>query len=115
MLCSDIPKNGWIQLGRFFFDPEGFRFGEDLLTHLHENACPVVTDEFGPLELSGKGWRNSIDRLIVKKDLILMMSVRKEILAAVIDVFTGHELHVFDVNKSTHAALANEIAKLLPS
>lgn len=115
MLCTDIPKKGWIQMGRFFFDPEGFRFGETLLTQLQKNACPVVVDEFGPLELSGKGWRHAIDRLLSREDLVLMMTVRKEILDGVINVFSGNELHVFNVNRSAPAILAEEITKLLPS
>jgi nucleoside-triphosphatase THEP1 len=114
-LCTDIPRMDWLNRGKFFFDPEGFRFGEEQLAMISENSCPVIIDEFGLLEMSGAGWRNAVERLLDKTNLTLMITVRKEILARAIDIFSGHELHVFDVNKTTHAALSDEIAKLMPS
>ncbi|MBS0000299.1 MAG: hypothetical protein KFF73_15060 [Cyclobacteriaceae bacterium] len=115
LLCTNIPRKGWIRMGKFYFDPDGFRFGENQLANLPDGVNWMIIDEYGPLELSGKGWRKTVDRLLEKNGLTLIITVRKEILTEVIENFEGHELHVYDIKNSSNASITRELSKLLPS
>ena len=113
-LCTGVPKKGWINMGKFYFDPEGLSFGDHLLNNIPGNANPVIIDEFGQLELSGKGWKKAVDTLMDGNDRTMIITVRKDVLAAVVVYFNGNEVHVFNIDMNNRESLAAEITKLLP-
>lgn len=115
LLCTNIPKKGWIKMDNFYFDPEGFRFGEDILFNLAEETKWIVIDEYGPMELSGMGWRKAIDQLMKREGLTLLITVRLEILPEVIENFRGHEIHVYNINESYFSWITTAMKKLVPS
>jgi len=70
--------------GRFIFAQEGFAFGACVLaSRAVQSADLVIVDEFGPLELSGKGWRKSVDRLVASSDALILLVVRQELVRQV--------------------------------
>lgn len=70
--------------GRFVFAQQGFAFGACVLTsQAARSADLVIADEFGPLELSGKGWRESVDRLLTSSDALVLLVVRQELVMQV--------------------------------
>ncbi len=114
LLCKNIPRKGWIRMGQFFFDPEGFSFGEQVLSNLPESTDWIIIDEYGPLELSGTGWRNVIDQLMEKEGLTLMMTARLDILPDVIENLKGHEIHVFNISQNQYSRIIEALKKLMP-
>jgi nucleoside-triphosphatase THEP1 len=64
----------------FQFSEQGLEFGWKILKSKEtRNADLIIIDEFGPLELAGLGWRETIDSLLLSTDCIVMLVVRKEI------------------------------------
>jgi nucleoside-triphosphatase len=75
-------------IGRFAFCPGGLRFGNAALRSIRALAAAlVVVDEFGPLELRGKGWRGAVDRLISDFPGTLLVVVREELADDVAGVY----------------------------
>jgi len=111
--CTEKPHRDWIKMGRLYFNPEGFHFGEKILTEIQEKVKWIIIDEFGPLELKGKGWNHGIQQLMKKNGLTLMITVKHEILPDVIAGFNGHEMHVFNINLDNIPHIANSIRKLI--
>ncbi len=71
-------------VGDFVFDPNGLALGRDaLVTQKALNADLVVVDEFGPLELSGGGYRESVDRLACEASGTVLLVVRDDLSDAV--------------------------------
>lgn len=68
----------------FSFTTKGFRFDEKILSAKSTAAAElIIIDEFGPLELSGKGWRKCVDKLISSSPALLLLVVRKELIKKV--------------------------------
>jgi nucleoside-triphosphatase THEP1 len=113
LLCSEVHRKKWIKMGRFYFNPEGFRFGDRILSELKETINCVIIDEYGPLELREEGWHHSIGHLLKRNGLTVMIAVRSEILPEVVERFNGHEMHIFNINQSTPAAVTSSIRTLM--
>ena len=76
-------------VGPFAFRPEGLHFGNAALGSTRRClAALVVVDEFGPLELRGKGWRRSVDQLISDFRGTLLLVVRKELTSDVTQLYS---------------------------
>ena len=114
LLCSNIPRKGWIKMGRFYFDPEGFRFGEQVLSNIPEGVAWIMIDEYGPMEISGKGWRKAIDQLLERNELTLMITIRVDLLNEAIEKFQGHEIHVFNISQGNFPQITSSLKKLMP-
>ena len=71
-------------IGPFAFSKEGLEFGYNILqspkTH---RAHLIFLDEFGPLELKGKGWRRAFENLLGYAQGILLLVVREYLLEQV--------------------------------
>ncbi len=64
----------------FEFLTTGLKFGNAVLSAQDtKSADLVIVDEFGPLELKGRGWRKNIDSLLVSSDAIILIIVRREL------------------------------------
>jgi len=74
--CSfDFLKVG-LELGKKALEPEKVK-----------NADLVIVDEFGPLELAGQGWRESVDSLIKQTNVSVLFIVREELAEPVRDLY----------------------------
>jgi nucleoside-triphosphatase THEP1 len=66
--------------GLFQFFEDGLDFGNNVLTSRAVETADIVTiDEFGPLELEGKGWRRSIDSLLSSCNAVMVTIIRQEL------------------------------------
>ncbi len=75
--------------GRFAFCNEGVHLGRAALNNaLGRGAELIIVDEFGPLELSGRGWRNTVDELIESADCPVLLVVREKLCSAAADLYT---------------------------
>jgi nucleoside-triphosphatase THEP1 len=106
---------GWIKMGKFYFDPEGFRFGQQVLSNIPEEVEWIMIDEYGPMEISGMGWRTAIDQLLERDGLTLMITIRVDLLKETIENFLGHEIHVFNISQSNFPRITTALKKLMSS
>ncbi len=104
-LCRSKPKEGYQQLGRFWFNPEAIRAGEEIL-----NSCLVgeteviVLDEIGIFELEGEVWHDAFVRLL-QSDKPVIISVRRKLKDKVLDKFAIKNYSLLSVGESySHAA-----------
>lgn len=73
---------------RFVFQPEGLQLGNDALdAPSARSAALVIVDEFGPIELSGHGWRRAMDRLVDHFGGVLLLVVRQELVDEVAHLY----------------------------
>lgn len=78
--APDRPES--IPYGGYFFDPEVFKLGNELLLN-HLNVDLLVLDEFGPLELQGQGFRRAFDIILREYSGIFLITVRSSLLPEV--------------------------------
>jgi len=75
--------------GRFAFCRKGLRIGNAALRSPQARVADlVIVDEFGPMELHGRGWRHAVDQLIASFPGTLLLVVRNELADAVARVYT---------------------------
>ena len=68
------------EVGPFHFLEEGLRLGSQALdVAAADGADLVMVDEFGPLELAGRGWRAAVDALVHAGRTLLVVVVRQEL------------------------------------
>ncbi|HOP62315.1 MAG TPA: nucleoside-triphosphatase [Spirochaetota bacterium] len=77
--------------GTFSFYEEGFVFADSIIDDiLRNNISPVFIDEIGPLELEGKGFCNSLKK-IINTERTIYFTVRAHCLDRVISHFSIKE------------------------
>jgi len=74
----------------------------------NEAADIVIVDEYGPLELDGKGWRDDVDRLLEQSYPPVLLVVRRKIAEQVKLLYSKYNPLVFESQdpKSIDVALA---------
>jgi nucleoside-triphosphatase THEP1 len=83
-LCRISSERKEIKVGDFKFFGEGISFGNNALDLKNLSDCKlVIIDEVGPLELEGKGWAASLDRIINNLSCPLLLVVRESLLEKV--------------------------------
>jgi nucleoside-triphosphatase THEP1 len=66
--------------GPFTFIADGLKLGKDALSaDATKSADLVIIDEFGPLELNGKGWRKNVDSLLTTNNAVILLVIRQEL------------------------------------
>ena len=76
------------QQGGFNFTQTGLEFGSNALsTEAVKSAELIIVDEFGPLELEGKGWRENVDLLFSAVDALMLLVVRNQIAGRIQDLY----------------------------
>ncbi len=95
--------------GSYAFAGEGLTLGAEAL-RAAAGADLVIVDEFGPLELSGGGWREAVEELVVRARGVLLLVVRAELAGKVRRLWPGAEPAV--VRASAEGACASVLALL---
>ena len=68
------------EVGSYSFLSEGRELGARALSAAAEcSADLIVVDEFGPLELRGRGWRDAVDSLLRTAGGAIVLVVRKKL------------------------------------
>ncbi len=100
IICSTTPTDNDLKVGRFYFSKEGIEFGENILQpeNLSDNKI-VFIDEVGPFELKGKGWSNSIEKLLENPDILQIWTVRESLKYEVLKRFDITNALIFDISK----------------
>ena len=85
-VCRDNPGD----VGQFHFLEEGLRLGSHTLgPAATDGADFVVVDEFGMLELAGRGWREAVDSLVHAGKTPLVVVVRQQLVDTVRGVYAN--------------------------
>jgi nucleoside-triphosphatase THEP1 len=96
---------------RFEFTEGGLSFGKAALNiSAARSADIVMVDEFGPLELSGGGWREEVDRLLCAGDSVVMLVVRDELAEKVGRLYSDYPARRIGAARSDAAA---EVMRIL--
>jgi len=110
VLSQSEPVAKWKKFRRFYFNPEGFKFGEKILSpERSENMDLIAIDEIGPFELEGKGWRKAIDNLIQETNKPMIWVCRKNILSEIIAEFNLCSFHIYNISQEDAEVIAKEI------
>jgi nucleoside-triphosphatase THEP1 len=65
---------------RWAFTEAGLKLGKTALNpSAASSADLIIVDEFGPLELDGRGWRKEVDLLLASTDVPIVLVVRQEL------------------------------------
>ena len=79
-LSTTIPGPGLINVGRFYFFPEGIEFGIRALTPDRDRLPDLMMiDEVGAWELQGQGWAPALHRLILEYEFPIIMAVNENL------------------------------------
>ena len=74
------------------YSPEGVKLGHSALGLAANSLMDlVIVDEFGPLEINGKGWREDTDRLLVAKKSLVLIVVRRSIAKQIQNLYEKYE------------------------
>jgi nucleoside-triphosphatase THEP1 len=100
---------------KFTLYNEGYRAG---LLALDPGKCTgndiVVIDEAGPLELRGEGWSGRISELLEKKNITVIVAVRKALVGKVKEKFGINDALIFELDgHKDRAQLIREISSAI--
>lgn len=105
---SDDPQN----TSRFVFSAKGLKFGQNILSNIRgEKFDLIIVDEFGRLELGGKGWREQVDRLIEDCNCAVMLITQTKLLEMVKNTYNS--TFWYTLQASTPLSQTNLIKTLL--
>jgi nucleoside-triphosphatase len=80
--------------GRFEFLQDGLKLGNAALSaKATKSPDLIVIDEFGPLELNGRGWRENVDSLIASSNAMILLVVRQELAESVQQLYADLPSH----------------------
>jgi len=100
-------REGWTDEGSFWVAPDGLAFGRAALSV--EGADVMVVDEVGPWELRGSGWSAELDAL-AQGDVPLLLTVRRECVAAVVSRWRLDAAEVFVVGEAQPERIAEVLS-----
>lgn len=100
---------GPADIGEFAFIDAGCRLATSALSAEATAAADlVVVDEFGPLELLGRGWREAVDRL-ASEGSILLLVVREELAEQVSHLYAGRSVQGLPAGRTASAERIREL------
>ena len=94
-LPDTFEKN--IILGPYHFDESSFSYMESYIEKcIKKNVSPIYLDEVGNLELLSKGF-SSILKVLIQKDVDIIISVRSDLVSRVVDTFEIKEYCLVEI------------------
>jgi nucleoside-triphosphatase THEP1 len=102
------PKEGHIQCGRYFFNPESIKRGELIIREaLAEKPDLFIVDEAGRCETEGKVWASSI-RSVMQSGHNLLLVIRKKNIGRMLAAFEVKDYRIINIDAQS-VQLAIEI------
>ncbi len=112
LLCTNKADKNLKKEGRFYFNEEGLKFGNEILKLENLSGSDFVfIDELGPFELKGKGWSASVEELLKYPKFKLVCLVRKKLVYDILRRFGITEALIFDIEKDTAEEVAEKISE----
>jgi nucleoside-triphosphatase THEP1 len=114
LLAQNTYQEGWSQTGRYYFNPEAFKFGNGLLDASNlQGAHLVVIDEIGPMEVNGKGWALAIEKLSSALSTPQLWIVRKSLAHKITRRWNVGDIYLFDIYLDTEEYVIEKMEALL--
>jgi nucleoside-triphosphatase THEP1 len=113
MRLSQTEKGeGMANVGRYYFLNDGIEFGKAALAVAkNQNSKIVFIDEIGTWELQGQGWAASLNELIIRCDMPLIIAVHMSIVDLVVENWQLQNPLIIEAkNSSIDGAFDNIIA-----
>jgi nucleoside-triphosphatase THEP1 len=95
-LCTGVNKSDYLSFGRFWFNPEAIRFGNEVIKKDSLVTDIMGIDEIGIFELQEEIWYHSFMYLLTKTSKPVIITVREKILKDVIDKFGLKNVTIFN-------------------
>jgi len=93
---------GVINVGRFYFFDDGIVFGKAALTVANnQHSQIVIIDEIGAWELQGQGWAESLNELILRFDMPLILAVNTKLVNQVIESWQLQSPLIIEAKKAS--------------
>ncbi|MGD9992352.1 MAG: nucleoside-triphosphatase [Salinivirgaceae bacterium] len=106
-------KANWFPFRRFYFNPEAFAFGHELIASaIAQKKSPVIIDELGPMELMNQGWSKSVEKLCHFPSIILVWVVRKKLVPLIRMKWDVGTVYLADIGSDTPEVLFEKIKEL---
>jgi len=100
LLCKATGDENQKTVGRFYFNEEGLKFGENILKPQNtKNADFILIDEVGPFELKGKGWSPSIEQLSENESHTMIWVIRHSLVYDILRRFGITDALIIDIEK----------------
>ena len=113
-LSSREYTEGWIRIGKFFFNPGAVAFWSELLSGLkNKSADLIVIDEIGPFELEDMMWAGAISYLLAATDLPMIWVVRTRLVEPVLSKWRISKPVIIDINKDSASLTVKQILSKL--
>ena len=101
---------GMINVGRFYFFDDGIGFGKAALSVANnQNSQIVLIDEIGAWELQGQGWAESLNELILRCDMPLILAVNTKLADQVVESWQLKEPLIIEAKNTSSAEAIQEI------
>jgi len=85
-----VRKAGKNKAARFTLTAAGLKLANSALNSARaKSADLVIIDEFGPLEMLGKGWRKNVDLLLTSTNTLILLVVRNELTNQVQELYSS--------------------------
>jgi len=115
-LCTKTRQEGWFSFGDYYFNPEGFSKGNEILNINNlENKQLIVIDEIGPVELNKQGWSGAIETLCHTSSIPQLWVVRNSLVDKIIRKWNTGNVYIFNINENTPKDVENKILEIIPS
>jgi nucleoside-triphosphatase THEP1 len=112
VLCSTGERPGMLRQGRFWFSSEALKTGEEIISNAVASGAPVIViDEVGPLEISGKGWHDAIERAVSASDSVQVWTVRTSLVNKASRRWNTGTVTVVDTVNASPEEIADLIAE----
>lgn len=113
VLCTDSVNKSYIKIGRFYFNPETIKYGEEILkVQIKSSSELIVIDEIGLFELQGKLWSSALQDLLINGQNPILITVRINFLEDVISYFNLRNVSLVDLGV-TVSEITNQIYNCL--
>jgi nucleoside-triphosphatase THEP1 len=98
----------------FAFTRDGRKLGKEALK-IQKSKPPqlIIVDEFGPVELAGRGWRKQVDSIMLCTDALKVFVVRDELARRVQKLYAGVGCLRLAANRPESVARVIKILKSL--
>ncbi len=114
MLAQTEPAPEMEHSGRYYFNPAAIEKGKEILSSESVKECDVVfVDEIGPWEIAGHGWATSLQNLLEKAEVHLVLCVRTRIVDTVITHWQIEKPLVISVNQVSWEEILKNICEFL--
>ena len=109
-LSQTQKDDSFVNVGRFYFFNDGISYGKSALTVANnQNSQIVFIDEIGAWELQGQGWAESLNELILRCDMPVILAVNTKLVDQVIESWQLQSPLIIEAKKASTTEALQEI------